>query len=305
MSEKNARVYDIVCSRCGAHDYVSFRPRPGSTVMCRTCFEKNRQDEPRAEKGRHDAPHRASGRPGHPQDRRPQGGAPRRPDNRRPDDRRPDSRRPDDRRPDNRRSNDRRPDARRPDAPPARTWSITCPSCGAADEVPFEPRPGSAVMCRPCFEANKPPRPEPNRRQHGQEREERPPRPQPPAPSIPRLEHGTRVYYPITCQKCGKGEVLSYVPKVNGELLCTGCASERYGRTWYQVKLDAEDERREHEFECATCGRMDALPFKPQAGRKYHCGRCMEDQALPNKGRLEGFEEVEDPESVGLRVRRG
>jgi len=181
---------------------------------------------------------------------------------------------------------------RRPQPGPA-TWTIRCVSCGGEDSVPFEPRPGSEVFCKACHEKRK------EKQSTARKYSRRGPNPA--APSIPRLDHGTRVFYPIVCQKCGKEEVLAHVPRVNGEVMCTDCAAERHGKTWYQVKLAAEAEKAEHTIECATCGRTDTIPFKPAPNRKYHCRRCLDDEAQPNRDRLEGFEPVDK----FMKVRRG
>ena len=39
--------------------------------------------------------------------------------------------------------------------PPAKRYPATCFRCGAETTVPFEPRRGRAVYCRPCFEAKR------------------------------------------------------------------------------------------------------------------------------------------------------
>ena len=39
--------------------------------------------------------------------------------------------------------------------PPAKRYPATCFRCGAETTVPFEPRRGRAVYCRPCFDAKR------------------------------------------------------------------------------------------------------------------------------------------------------
>ena len=39
--------------------------------------------------------------------------------------------------------------------PPTKRYPATCARCGAETTVPFEPRRGRAVYCRPCFDAKR------------------------------------------------------------------------------------------------------------------------------------------------------
>ncbi len=40
----------ITCSECGKEDEVPFKPREGSSVLCRECFMKKRGIKPKEEK---------------------------------------------------------------------------------------------------------------------------------------------------------------------------------------------------------------------------------------------------------------
>ena len=234
------KMHDIVCSSCGAHDMVPFRPRPGSAVMCRTCYSREQ-------------PTTRSRRPNHFRNRS--------------------------------RGNAGLPVAgsRQEERP---SWDITCSECGAEDSVPFKPRPGSEVFCRGCHEKQKEKRQ--LRERYGSRGKSGGTRR---AVHIPRLDHGTRVSYPITCESCGKNETLSYVPNTSGPVLCTECATTKYGRKWYQVEFGS-DGREEHAITCVECGGEDTVPFEPHPDRKYHCRRCMDGQAQPNRGRLKEFKDV-------------
>ncbi|MEO1272837.1 MAG: CxxC-x17-CxxC domain-containing protein [Myxococcota bacterium] len=236
-------MHDIVCSSCGAHDMVPFRPRPGSAVMCRTCYSTKEQPSPKSRRSRFRSPRANQG----------SGGL---------------------------------PVAAREDNTRA-TWEITCSGCGAQDSVPFKPRPGSEVFCRDCHDKNKERRQLHDRyssRRKGARGGGR-------AVHIPRLDHGTRVSYPVVCESCGKHETLSYVPNTSGPVLCTDCTSSKYGRRWYQVDFGSDNNRQEHPITCVECGAEDTVPFEPHPDRKYHCRGCMEGESKPNRKRLKEFKD--------------
>ena len=42
--QKNRRrMYDAVCSKCGAQTQVPFKPMPGREVLCKACFDAQKQ----------------------------------------------------------------------------------------------------------------------------------------------------------------------------------------------------------------------------------------------------------------------
>ena len=44
--QKNRRkMYDAVCSKCGAQTQVPFRPIPGREVLCKACFDAEKQNQ--------------------------------------------------------------------------------------------------------------------------------------------------------------------------------------------------------------------------------------------------------------------
>lgn len=210
---------------------MPFKPRPGSEVLCRDCFSTKRNSTERPDKRRSDF-------------RSDRGGPVRRGGDRRGGDRRDGGRRGGDRRDGGRRNFDRRDGGHRggdrrgfdgPERPERPTWDITCAGCGAEDQVPFKPREGSEVFCRDCHENRKGKRQLQNR----YNRPERGTGAQD-GPHVPRLDHGTRVMFPIDCEHCGRHEVLSYVPKTTGPVLCSTCREDQFGRSWYQVKQESE-----------------------------------------------------------------
>ncbi len=119
-------------------------------------------------------------------------------------------------------------------------WKISCAICGAHDMVPFEPREGSEIKCRECFSTK---RDEKARRQRYFEKG-RAGRKSSHSVHIPRLDHGTRVSYPIECEACGKRETLDYVPKTSGPIKCRACTEEKFGSNWSQVKDAAQKEKK-------------------------------------------------------------
>ena len=109
-------------------------------------------------------------------------------------------------------------------------YEMRCALCGVKDTVPFPPK--DDTLCRKCHK---------NARKH-----------------IPRKRHGTRVSFPITCNVCGKYEVLNYRPKVPlTQVKCTECMASLISpkSQWATIEQEkvqqAERERlrllREHE----------------------------------------------------------
>lgn len=150
--------------------------------------------------------------------------------------------------------------------------TINCSICNAEEDVPFEPKEGSEVLCRACFKAKK----KANK---------------PPQKHIPRTKHGTRVSLFIDCSDCGKQAELDYVPKGTSiaDALCGECAAKRFGdkSRWAEVNREKDAETRtEWAFNCHVCGREDYLKFAPDPKRIYECNRCYSDQEEPSKERL-------------------
>ncbi|MBA2664018.1 MAG: hypothetical protein H0U74_17140 [Bradymonadaceae bacterium] len=164
---------------------------------------------------------------------------------------------------------------------------INCSLCNAEEDVPFQPREGSSVLCRKCFKAQ--------------------PKPAgPPKKHVPRTQHGTRVSLFIDCSECGKHDELDYVPKGTpmNEMLCNDCAAKRFGDAshWAEVSRAKESEARtEWAFICDDCGREDYLKFAPMASRTYQCNRCFSDQEVPAKERLQDKAKLES--NVFIRKR--
>lgn len=44
LNRKNRKMYDAVCSKCGAQTQVPFRPIEGKEVYCKDCFSKLNQE---------------------------------------------------------------------------------------------------------------------------------------------------------------------------------------------------------------------------------------------------------------------
>lgn len=40
--DNRRKMYDAVCSQCGAQTQVPFKPMPGREVLCKACFDQQR-----------------------------------------------------------------------------------------------------------------------------------------------------------------------------------------------------------------------------------------------------------------------
>jgi ribosomal protein L37AE/L43A len=74
------------------------------------------------------------------------------------------------------------------------------------------------------------------------------------------------------------------------------------GDRWKIVreKKKMETTRPEFEINCSECGRTEIVSRLPRHGEAYVCQRCKQEQAIPDKTRLEGAESVDGL----LKVRR-
>ena len=61
----------------------------------------------------------------------------------------------------------------------------------------------------------------------------------------PSMTHGTKVLFNVTCAKCGEADVLPFVPKTQGELLCQKCAAKTFGEGWANGRQLDEDSRQQ------------------------------------------------------------
>ncbi len=139
-------------------------------------------------------------------------------------------------------------------------FAMVCCDCGQKGSVPFRPRPGSRLRCKEC---------------HARSDGEKPAKRAFVPKAIPRLEHGTRVHNPIECSRCGKSEILDFVPKGGKDALCTKCRQDEHGRSWRD--LAAEAKRTDWEITCVKCGKPDTVPFRPHKDRTYECRNCHRD----------------------------
>lgn len=116
----------------------------------------------------------------------------------------------------------------------------------------------------------------------------------------PRIKHGTRVAFNITCATCGREDTLPFVPKNTDELLCSSCARERFGDDWDKGRGPRPAE---FEFDCAACGAHDVVPFVPEdPTAPMLCAMCVQGIEKPVRGRVDG--EIIDSRA-GVRKRRG
>lgn len=102
----------------------------------------------------------------------------------------------------------------------------------------------------------------------------------------PRQTHGTQVRFQVECARCGRSDVLSFVPKTLGEMLCRACAEEVFGSDWAHGRPIAG--RTEYPFTCAECGAEGTVPFEPDGRRPLLCNACFRGEASADTERLKG-----------------
>lgn len=166
---------------------------------------------------------------------------------------------------------------------------IICGQCKTIENVEETPPRGQKVLCSKCAAS-------PRRVSEGPKKRK----------NIPRKSHGTRVMLPITCAECGKLDTLDYVPKGTKleEILCSGCAQEKFGTDSDWARVDRAKEReaknKEWPFECSECGKTDYLPFEPYPDREFQCNMCRFEHEVPSHERLAGRKKA----AGGVFIRR-
>ena len=140
--------------------------------------------------------------------------------------------------------------------------TIICSVCGKENRVPFKPDPGSRVLCREC---------------HMAERAEKQRSLEYYAKNHPSVINQTKVRIEIRCDKCGATDVLPFLPKTHGPILCRQCAENTFGEEWARRNRVAA---REYPFTCARCAAQDFVPFKPKPGQELLCKHCLNDEAI-------------------------
>ena len=123
--------------------------------------------------------------------------------------------------------------------------------------------------------------------------------------TAPRKKHGTRVTFNFVCGWCGKNAVLDYRPKIAelDDILCEDCMEKNEDSARWKIvreKKKMEEGLGLFPKNCDECGREEMLTRPTRRGVAYVCQRCKQQQATPNKERLEGAEKV----NLGLKVRR-
>lgn len=116
----------------------------------------------------------------------------------------------------------------------------------------------------------------------------------------PRITHGTRVAFRITCERCSTEETLTFVPKNADELLCSTCAAEEFGEDWDKGRMPRSAE---YEFDCAACGRSAVMRSKPEDAAGLLCMDCMKGVERAEPERIAGAVKV--GKKRGLMKRKG
>jgi len=273
--------YDVVCSECGDEFRVPFEPEKGRRLLCKSCLRSARQYEGHRE-GRSDRDNRRD----HRHDR------------------------------DNRREGrdfhgNRSRDSRRSQEP-AQLYPIVCSHCGKEDTVNFKPYEGSVVLCQECMknpnvervggkiyhniicsvcgkQSKVPFKPDEGSRVlcrdcHTKECEEKQRQREYFAKHHPSVVYGTKIRVEIVCARCGNTDVLPFVPKTHGDILCRQCAEKLFGDEWAHRNRVAA---KEYPFTCARCAAQDFVPFKPKPGQELLCKHCMNDEVFMSHTRDE------------------
>ncbi|MFA5623673.1 MAG: CxxC-x17-CxxC domain-containing protein [Bradymonadales bacterium] len=159
--------------------------------------------------------------------------------------------------------------------------SIICSNCGRESRVPFKPDTGSRVLCKSC---------------HVDEREQKNKARERFANKHPSDVHGTKVRIEIQCERCGVNDILNYIPKTTGAILCKSCAEATFGEEWAaRHKLQTK----EFPFTCCRCSNQDFVPFRPKAEHDLLCKRCLNEQAI-----LRGDKDELEPINPHIYLRR-
>ena len=251
-------MYDAVCAECGDAFQVPFEPDPGRSIYCRACMKK--RDASRSGERKTPVKRHGEGR-----ERSQQyeivcshcgkhDTAPFKPD----------------------------PNSivfchecmANPHIERNGSWvshEIICSACGRKDSVPFNPEPGSRVLCHECIKVE---------REEKQRRRER-------GEAFAKKNACMSVRIEIRCEQCGAVDVLPFMPKTSGKILCRQCAEKLFGEDWARRNCVGA---REYPFTCARCAAQGFVPFKPREGQELLCNHCLEEQAVLGKGKGQRFD---------------
>ena len=105
----------------------------------------------------------------------------------------------------------------------------------------------------------------------------------------PRLTHGTRVAFHVTCARCGNDDTLPFVPKNVEEVFCSKCAEEEFGEDWDKGR---SQKSADYEFACAACGKTAVVNFEPEEPEGFLCLDCVKGIETADPSRLEGATQV-------------
>lgn len=143
---------------------------------------------------------------------------------------------------------------------------ITCARCQARDTVPFQPRPGSKLLCSRCHKAQR---------------------------SAGRGERKQRLYS-FECSSCGAAGEVPFKPRPGSTVLCRACMKDpkasRGGRESFPI-------------ECASCGKEDSVPFKPDPGSRVLCQSCHQREREAKKAHRSRYMSSHPRDEHGTRVR--
>lgn len=135
---------------------------------------------------------------------------------------------------------------------PREAFDVTCAECGVETTVPFKPTGERPVLCRDCFQKNKP-----QRGPRGGDR-------------------GPRQEFEVTCGECGVETTVPFEPKGDRPVLCRDCFQKNKPQRGPRGGGDRGDrgDREMHDTTCTRCGKSTQVPFRPTPGREVLCNDC-------------------------------
>ena len=247
---------------------------------------------------------------------------------------------------DRRQPDRRQSDRRHSDRGPKELFPATCAKCKKETQVPFKPTGTKPVLCRDCFQDQKP--------RDGSARVRRSPSSSGGRSnyrssnryddrSRRQSDRGPKELFPATCAKCKKETQVPFKPTGTKPVLCRDCfqdqkprdgsrqdrrsSSSSRGRSDYRSsdrssskygsRNRRQSERRGpelHNATCAKCNKETKVPFKPSGDKPVYCRDCFQDQMsdveskhnennIPQEGEVvERFGEREGPYRTNKRM---
>ncbi len=218
----------------------------------------------------------------------------------------------------NRRQSDRgQSDRRQSDRGPKELFPATCAKCKKETQVPFKPTGSKPVLCRDCFQDQKPRDGSSTGKRYSSR-------------SSPRYDDrsrrtdgGSKQLFDATCAKCNKETQVPFKPTGSKPVLCRECFqqtkpqdetksrrySSRQSSSRYQDRSNRRTDGRSkqlYDATCAKCKKETQVTFKPTGIKPVLCKACFLDEKYDTKSSpaIENTQEVveEEVERFGDRT---